>query len=529
MNKRQKRILGHTIGYTATLGVTLGIVLPLTMTGSSSSIGGTQKVTFMSNVPQFLDKGFNEATYEGAKRYAGNTNQPLGTRGSDFSDDGSTYIPVIESLYRAGAETLVSSGFSVAAAALDVLGSEEFKDKKFVIIDSTDLSNANLVGPTVSINYDASEAGFFAGLAAAVYADSIGKQKVGVWGGLDYPTVFDWMSGFEQAVNYYNYILRGTDISAGQAADPDDIQIIAGTTNPNETGIDYTGKASQGGPSVDPSDFGVNSWYTGGFTADGPEATAAGDKATNMISRDVAVMFPVAGPQTQIALNLAVEHGGTPNVDAIQIIGVDVDATNTATTPQKPHILGSSLKDVQKGTEVGLWYVDVFLNDYAVINQDNTVDWNMAEVEKKAKTENDIYYDAYGEDFITPYDPATNPEGWFRSDATPAQGDKAGRNSVFTGTYQNGAIGFTDGSQPQLELAFDVVENEINTALGESFQTFTEFTDYAYNENTLGGAQIENASWTFMDVITSIGVTFVPRTTPGAFPWIPNWTTYDRS
>jgi len=193
-----------------------------------SYMGGIQKVTFFSQSPTYKDKGFNELTYDGANEYATFEKEMVGNTATiAYSDDGSSYVNELSRIYDLGADTIISSGFNVAGSFSGVAGEGGFKglydkgyaDKNVVMIDDNSLSSMN--ENAISINFKSQDAGFIAGVIASVYV-TYGSEifnlnpSVAVWGGLAYSTVFDWLSGLEQGINWFNYQILGFDLNGNE-------------------------------------------------------------------------------------------------------------------------------------------------------------------------------------------------------------------------------------------------------------------------------------------------------------------------
>lgn len=525
LNRKQKITLMHIVGYTTIAGIAFGVAFPIFGSGNNDQrIGGTQKISFLSNVPSWFDKSFNEFTYDGAVKYTAVFDKKLGTRGVEYSDDGTSYVQPIKNLFKNGAETIVTAGFSVAgywsnSGAFEVLKDPISEDKSIFILDDSTLSwdVDDYYGDAVTLTYTAHEAGFFAGLASAIYAASLMYDTpqeaediyFGMWGGDQFDTVYDWMSGFEMAVNWFNYEYSGWDINGNKYSNNKELdglgrmKITSGASK--NLNIDYSKAASSG------IESGNSGWYTGGFSSDGDPGKVATTKTDNMIKNDIKAIFPVAGPQVFNALNMITS---SPSTKDIQVLGVDVDATLSASPETHNQILGSALKDVQMGTEYGLWYTDKYLNEYSDENWEPVDD-----IELKAK--NDLYYEARGRDFITPKEEDSN--GWLVSKTTNE--DDEVKAAHFEGTYENGAVDFTDSGQPQLQNAID------NIGLS-GIKTFNDLMDYAFNQQVQNLGEddelivIEKASWTFTDNEPG------PSTTEehnGYNLWIPDWSVYNRS
>ncbi|MCR8725972.1 BMP family lipoprotein [Frigidibacter sp. ROC022] len=151
-----------------------------------------------------FDKSFNEAAYNGAKRWAEET-------GGTFSEiELSSEAQREQALRRfadAGNNPIVMTGFSFESPLNDV--APDYPDTKFVVIDTVvDQPNVR------SVTFRADEGSYLAGVAAATASKS---GVVGFIGGMDVPLIRAFACGYVQGV---------------KATDPDAkvIQNMTGTT-----------------------------------------------------------------------------------------------------------------------------------------------------------------------------------------------------------------------------------------------------------------------------------------------------------
>ena len=354
--------LWKKIGITASAAAILGVTVTLAVRSTPDYMGGIQRVTFFSQSPVYRDKGFNELTYDGSKDYSEYIKEMVGNQATKaYSDTGQQYVSEISNLYDMGAKTIITSGFNSsqsfssntkAATPAKYEGIwqkyPKYKEDNIVMLDDNILSN--LSKNAISVEFNSNEAGFQAGVAASMYiTDLIGKQgntdykpSIALWGGLAYPTVFSYLSGFEQGVNWFDYQVLGYTLdgdSVGQEhikATWDQIKSAddslgwglsngkypmsrinitnAGDINANnhpKYSINYSEKVPpasryDGEDQYGGSAYDVNkSFYTGGFTSDpkdGISGSNAYRKIKNVNNEKDAIMFPVAGGQTTEAL-----------------------------------------------------------------------------------------------------------------------------------------------------------------------------------------------------------------------------------
>lgn len=255
------------------IGVTL-------MTGGCSQPAGGDgllRAGMVTDAGPVDDKSFNQGTWEGLVK-AGRDFQikakylkPAGTTSADYDRE-------IANLHDAGYGIIVTPGFKFENSIYTA--QTKYPDTKFVLIDGLPRApgdfNKTLIGPnTVAINFAEQEAGFLAGVAAAL---QLPKGDFAFIGGMEIPPVqrFNW--GFQQGINYANESL-GTAISLR----PENVV------------------------------------YQGTF-----HDIAAGQQlAAQLFDRGVAVIFAAAGGVGQGVINEGVARAkaGKP----VWVIGVDVD------------------------------------------------------------------------------------------------------------------------------------------------------------------------------------------------------------
>ena len=176
------------------------------------------------------DKSFNQGTWEGIVKagtdfaFKPKYLRPNGTTEADYDKE-------IANLHDAGYKIIITPGFKFENSIFTA--QEKYADTKFVLLDgvphpSNDYSKVKVGSNTVSINFAEHEAGFIAGVAAAL---QIKNGEFGFIGGMEIPAVqrFNW--GFQQGVTYANanlgtkiglkaenIIYQGTfnDVAAGQ-------------------------------------------------------------------------------------------------------------------------------------------------------------------------------------------------------------------------------------------------------------------------------------------------------------------------
>lgn len=540
MEKKQKKTLVYGTSITMII-----ILFTLTASGIYYSLGiksngGVREVTFYSNMDFYLDGGFNEETFQGVDNYGETNEVRIGIQtASAFHDygEGSKYTNDLIRIFR-DADYVVSSGGNVAEVILtDVPPPEQLEnqqnfydevtkntDKSFILLDdagnvTADYGNENYV----SVSYASEDAGFLAGIAASVYSTSISESKegsndnyVGMWGGVEGPTA-TFLSGFEQAVNWFNYIYFG--FTPGDETKEDIVKI---TPFSESDSINYNEAVPE---FVEPGED--KSWYTGGFDYEigKDSADAALRKAEKMNDENVNVLFPVAGGQTSVAL------GALDTNKEAKIIGVDTDAGMAFPEyVDSERILGSATKELGPSAEYSIWYEKDFKqaydeymisDEYKIINNkddfediDNlsydsvVIIMDFAEMQNYIETEDDEgNIESGAANFASVYDvslASSDKQGWNTTNANGIDdetGKFAENGSSFYGDVANGGVGFIE-TGPYLNEAVGNLERSI-TINGETIiddsTSFNDLMMFAYIANPY----ISSQSKTFLSDQTS--------------------------
>ncbi len=531
MHRNKKKILLGSFALLAALG--LGIATGFGIWGSAKNSvlernGGIKPVTFFSNQDFYLDKGFNEGTYYGVANFGKKTNQSIGiqlaTKG--YSNTGKEYIDDIKTIYQNGAEIIISSGFNVAGIVgyLDWdnggkftvteggLGEEfndgDLSDKSFYLLDDNDLFSAGFNENSGSIIFKSEEAGFFAGLMAALdstahYKENGKENVVTAWGGIQASTS-TFLSGYEQGINYFNYQVLGYDPygeSTGSSiiSDADPVKLSWNGSDFVQYSKDESASEELAGSIGDASPTPSEGWYTGGFDyPTGPSAESAIAK-TELMKKTSNVIFPVAGGQTLLAID-----GVTGT--STQVIGVDTSA-GAANPDKKDNILGSATKNLDTASEYAAWYEETFKPAYELSKERGDVTNDLDSL-----TKDDVYLVMNSIKSSDPYSKIkdgmavqfamssndnsdSNFNGWNVTtekesgiNSIPENTDNHGQ--IFLGTYENGGVGFTLNGNSN--ITNDVTELFAGTSLDG--YNFYQLADLAYQAQE---GDIEERSATF--------------------------------
>ncbi len=252
----------------------------------------------VSDAGGFDDKSFNQLGFEGITKAA----DELGVEAITVESQSETdYAPNLTSLVDQGCDLIVTVGFALSAATVESALANP--DIEYVIID--DAADNDVDGNVAAENikpslFDTAQAAFLAGYAAADFSET---DKIGTFGGMNFPTVSIFMDGFKQGADYYHE-QKGTSV-----------QVL---------GWD-----------------GTDGLFTGGFEAN----DTARQVAQGLIDQDVDVLLPVGGPIYQSAA-AAIREAGRD----IALSGVDADFTET-----DPSVADLVLTSILKGIDVGTY------------------------------------------------------------------------------------------------------------------------------------------------------------------------------
>ncbi|HZA04170.1 MAG TPA: BMP family ABC transporter substrate-binding protein [Propionibacteriaceae bacterium] len=270
-----------------------------TATGSPTGGGEAFKACMVSDSGGFDDKSFNQTSYKGltdAKAELGiETGEVESTTTADFAKN-------IQSMVDANCNIVVTVGFLLSDDTL--AAAKKNPDVKFAIVDNNDPETYPAATNLKPLVFNTAQSSFLGGYLAAGMSQT---KKVGTFGGLKIPTVTIFMDGFSQGVEYYNQ-------QKGQ-----NVQVL---------GWDA---AKQDGQFV-PGDAPFENVKGGQTTAQG------------LISQGADIVFPVAGPAGEGALQAAKASGGKVNA-----IWVDTDGCISAEA-YCPIIISS----VYKGLDVAV-------------------------------------------------------------------------------------------------------------------------------------------------------------------------------
>jgi basic membrane protein A len=224
----------------------------------------------VSDEGNWNDKSFNEAVYTGLTKAEADLGIEIKALESATPDD---FEPNLQAMVDAGCDITIGVGFALAEAVTKIALANP--DLNFALVDSGTEGTTN-VKPLL---FETAESAFLAGYVAAEYSTT---KTVGTYGGLPFPSVTDFMTG------YYNGAKQwGID---------------------NETEVEVLGWDPA---NTDGGDF------MGGFAPNSPESLGI---AKTQIQGGADVILPVGGNQFT-AVQTAIDE---LNPDAV-MMGVDVD------------------------------------------------------------------------------------------------------------------------------------------------------------------------------------------------------------
>lgn len=261
----------------------------------------------VSDEGNWNDKSFNEAVYTGLKQAEAELGVKISALESATPED---FEPNLQSSVDAGCDLIIGVGFALGDAITKI--SAENPTLNFALVDST--SESTNVKPLL---FETAEAGFLAGYASADYSTS---KTLGTYGGLPFPSVTDFMTGF-----YYGAMQWGMD---------NDTEVtVLGWDPANPDGGDFMG----------------------GFAPNNPESLAI---AKTQVQAGADVILPVGGNQFT-AVQSAIDE---LNPDAV-MLGVDVDIA-----AQNPDLANYILTSIEKRMAIATFDVIKGLVDGAAFD-----------------------------------------------------------------------------------------------------------------------------------------------------------------
>ena len=261
----------------------------------------------VSDEGNWNDKSFNEAVYTGLLQAEAELGVQINALESATPED---FEPNLQASVDAGCDIIIGVGFALGDAITKI--SAENPDLHFALVDS--VSESTNVKPLL---FETAEAGFLAGYASADYSTS---KTLGTFGGLPFPSVTDFMTGY-----YYGAMQWGMDNNAK-------VKVLG-----------WDPAKPDGGD------------FMGGFAPNNPEGLAI---AKTQIQAGADVILPVGGNQFT-SVQSAIDE---LNPDAV-MLGVDVDIA-----AQNPDLAPYILTSIEKRMAVATFDVIKGLVDGAAFD-----------------------------------------------------------------------------------------------------------------------------------------------------------------
>lgn len=236
-------------------------------TGDDDVATGDFKACMVSDDGGFDDKSFNETAYAGLTRAA----EELGIEMNQIESHAeSDFAPNVQAMIDDNCDIIVTVGFLLADAT--EAAATQNPDVNFAIVDYDSFEGIDNIR---GLLFNTAETSFLAGYLAAAQSTT---GVVGTLGGLNIPTVSIFMDGYAQGVEHYNEV-KGAEVR------------VVGWDVEAQDGL----------------------FVAGGFG----DVAGGRNAAETLIAQGADIVFPVAGPAGEGALQAARDSGG--NVKAIWV------------------------------------------------------------------------------------------------------------------------------------------------------------------------------------------------------------------
>ncbi|OIK10407.1 BMP family ABC transporter substrate-binding protein [Bacillus sp. MUM 116] len=182
----KKRKIGMALSLVLAAGTLLGACGK--SNDNENAKGKTFSVAMVTDIGGVDDKSFNQSSWEGLEKFGKKNGLTKGKGGYDYlqSQSDADYTTNLNTLVRQGFDLVYGIGFLMPNAVEEI--AKQQKDTKFAIVDA-EVKQPN----TASILFKEQEAGFLAGIAAALSTKS---NHVGFIGGMNIPVIDRFESGF---------------------------------------------------------------------------------------------------------------------------------------------------------------------------------------------------------------------------------------------------------------------------------------------------------------------------------------------
>ncbi|WP_420174648.1 BMP family lipoprotein [Luteococcus sp. OSA5] len=292
--------------------------------GASASAGGAAasgdfKACMVSDEGGFDDKSFNQTSHDGLVRAKKELEIETGEMQSATAND---FAKNLNEMVDAKCNIIVTVGFMLGDAT--VAAAKKNPDVQFAIVDWNDAAKTAGLKNLKPLIFNTAEPSFMAGYTAA----SMSKTgSIGTLGGMNIPTVTIFMDGFHQGATYFNTQKKK-----------------------NVKVLGWNPKNPKGGQ------------FVGNFSD-----VAGGSRiASTLTSQGADVIFPVAGPAGEGALQVAKKSGGKVNavwVDTDGCVSSASYCSNIMTSVQKA--MDVAVFDAIKAAKDGKFSSDPYVGNLA--------------------------------------------------------------------------------------------------------------------------------------------------------------------
>ena len=187
------------------------------------------KVSLILDEGGVNDQSFNQSAWEGALR----AKEEYGVEVNYIeSKSESEYLSNVETAIDDEADLIIGVGFKLTDTMEEA--SKNYPNQKFAIIDG---SYENIPSNVQPILFNEEEAGYAAGLVAANMTKT---NKIGFVGGMDIPSVTNFLIGFEKAIKEENKDIEVLSQYANSFTDSSKGRVIAEQMIKNKADIIFT-------------------------------------------------------------------------------------------------------------------------------------------------------------------------------------------------------------------------------------------------------------------------------------------------
>lgn len=291
----------------------VAMLLSFAFTGCAKS-GGEDlvKVGMVTDSGTIDDKSFNEGTWKGIQRYKDDKGTIETSYQQPDNEATTDYLAAIGNLVDNGYNVVVTPGYKFEEAIFEA--QTQYPETTFILIDGTPRKGDETnVGPnTISVYFNEHEAGFLAGVSAAL---STKTGKLGFVGGMEIPPVQKFGWGYKAGVHYANQTF--------------------GTTAEI---VDYV--------------------YEGSFN----NVAGGGQIASGMYDKGIDIIFHAAGGVGVGVFGEAKERANAG--EEVYVIGVDVDQYNEGKLSDAADAKSVTLTSALKGIDVAAYdFIDKKINN----------------------------------------------------------------------------------------------------------------------------------------------------------------------